>query len=117
MAVPIHTIATQGFHDAKSYDKHRPSYPPSALDSLLAHAGVKGLPGARVVDLGAGSGIFTQLLAERSEGYEVVAVEPLEGMRGVLEERGLRNVVVREGSAGAVPVGEGWGDLCVAAQV
>ncbi|HVV86444.1 MAG TPA: methyltransferase domain-containing protein [Kofleriaceae bacterium] len=55
----------------------RPGYPPALVDRLLARAGVA--PGDLVADLGAGTGIFTALLAER--GLRVVAIEPGAAMR------------------------------------
>lgn len=52
----------------------RYSYP----DHLL-HYLVEQIPTGRVVDIGAGTGIFTQCLLTR--GYEVLAVEPNKDMR------------------------------------
>jgi SAM-dependent methyltransferase len=53
------------------YDRARPGYPPAVFDDLAALAGLG--PGARVLELGAGTGKATVPLAER--GYTVVAVE------------------------------------------
>src|SRR5690242_15455013 len=64
-------------HQASAYGRARPSYPVSLLDRLMARAGVR--PGDRVADIGAGTGLFTQLLAER--GLTVTAVEPNQAMR------------------------------------
>ncbi|MCX4686242.1 class I SAM-dependent methyltransferase [Kitasatospora purpeofusca] len=62
---------------AAEYDRARPSYPQELFDALERLAG-RGLEGARVLDVGAGTGISTRLLAGR--GADVVAVEPNAGM-------------------------------------
>lgn len=64
---------------ASEYERFRPGPPPEAADWLLPdHV-------ARVVDLGAGTGALTRLLVGRAD--EVVAVEPDDRMRGVLERQ------------------------------
>ncbi|MFB7615362.1 class I SAM-dependent methyltransferase [Kitasatospora sp. NPDC056181] len=62
---------------AAEYDRARPSYPDELFDELERLAG-RSLKGARVLDVGAGTGIATRLLAGR--GADVVAVEPNDGM-------------------------------------
>jgi ubiquinone/menaquinone biosynthesis C-methylase UbiE len=62
---------------AETYGQSRPNYPPALVNSLLQDAGVH--PGDPAADVGAGTGIFTRLLAER--GLRVVAVEPNDEMR------------------------------------
>ncbi|MFE2721385.1 class I SAM-dependent methyltransferase [Kitasatospora sp. NPDC059327] len=62
---------------AAEYDRARPSYPDELFDELERLAG-RTLKGARVLDVGAGTGISTRLLAAR--GADVVAVEPTPGM-------------------------------------
>ncbi len=57
---------------ADAYGRARPSYPAELIDALVAHVGAK--PGDAVADLGAGTGLFTELLAAR--GFCVTAVEP-----------------------------------------
>ena len=58
---------------AAAYERGRPPYPAEAIGWLLP-------PGAaRVLDLGAGTGKLTRELLGR--GLDVVAVEPLAGMR------------------------------------
>ena len=59
----------------------RPAYPASLIDSMARLAGA---PGARVGDLGAGMGHVALPLAAR--GYEVIAVEPAEGMLRALRD-------------------------------
>jgi SAM-dependent methyltransferase len=57
---------------AAEYERHRPEYPEEALRWA---AGLLGLePGARVLDVGAGTGKLTRGLV--ALGFEVVAVEP-----------------------------------------
>lgn len=69
------------------------------------------------MDLGAGTGIFTEALAAREEGFEIVAVEPHADMRAVLEKRNLPGVKVVDGTAEDVPVESGWADAVFVAQV
>lgn len=67
--------------------------------------------------MGAGTGIFTEALAAREEGFEIVAVEPHADMRAVLEKRNLSGVKVVDGTAEDVPVEDGWADAVFVAQV
>jgi SAM-dependent methyltransferase len=96
------------FEDAAAtYERGRPPYPAGALDWLLR-------PGAqRVLDLGAGTGKLTRQLAAR--GLDVVAVEPLEGMRAELS-RVLPGTPVLAGSAEEIPLPDGAVDAVLAAQ-
>lgn len=119
MSALAHTAA-EGFKDASAYDAHRPAYPPEAVQRLLEHMGLADRAHARVVEVAAGTGKFTEALAARHEGFEVVAAEPHPDMRGALEAKGLRGVSVRGGAAedmrGGAGVEDGWGDGCIAAQ-
>jgi SAM-dependent methyltransferase len=63
---------------AAEYEQARPGYPEGVLDLLPLAAD------ATVLDLGAGTGKLTRLLTSRYA--RVVAVEPLDGMRAILEE-------------------------------
>ncbi|CAG8955312.1 hypothetical protein HYFRA_00011294 [Hymenoscyphus fraxineus] len=108
--------ASTGFSDASSYDTHRPSYPPQAVEKLLNHINLSGVKGARVIDLGSGTGKLTEALSWRGEGYEILAIEPHEGMRGELEKKGLEGVSVRKGSAESIEVEEDWADGVVVGQ-
>ncbi|PBC79120.1 methyltransferase family protein [Streptomyces sp. TLI_235] len=62
---------------AEQYDAARPSYPDGLFDELERLAD-RPLAGADVVDVGAGTGIASRLLAAR--GARVLAVEPSGGM-------------------------------------
>ncbi|MCB5911438.1 class I SAM-dependent methyltransferase [Streptomyces pinistramenti] len=66
---------------AAQYAAARPGYPPELFDAVEELSG-RPLSGARVLDVGAGTGISTGLLAAR--GARVVAVEPGAGMAAEL---------------------------------
>ena len=69
---------TGDFSDqAHAYARSRPGYPPELLDAMIARAGVR--EGDLVADIGAGTGIFTRMLAER--GFRVRAIDPTPAMR------------------------------------
>jgi SAM-dependent methyltransferase len=88
----MHPLADRGFADvADSYDRGRPDYP-STVVGLLGLA-----PGARVLDLAAGTGKLTRVL--RAAGLEVVAVEPQPAMRARLPG-------ALDGTAEAIPLGD-----------
>src|SRR5712691_5362078 len=108
----MHEIAVRGFTaQAEAYDRARPSYPPDAVAWLAAELGIR--PGRRIVDLAAGTGKFTALIA--GSGAELVAVEPVEAMRGHLRRR-LPDVPVLAGVAEALPLTDNSVDAIVAAQ-
>jgi SAM-dependent methyltransferase len=56
---------------AELYDRMRPGYPAKLFEDLAEATGLG--PGARVLEIGCGTGQATVALAER--GYEIVAVE------------------------------------------
>ena len=115
------------------YDAVRPSYPAAAVDWVLAGVpdgvapGPQGGPetarrGADVVELGAGTGLFTRLLAARPAGEvrSVRATEPSASMRAVLEratDAGAQaRVRVTPGTGEATGLAEASADVVVAAQ-
>lgn len=108
---------TKGFADAASYDAYRPSYPPEAMQKFLSHLRIADVPHARVLDLAAGTGKLTEVLAARHEGLDIVAVEPHREMRAELERKALKDTKVLDGFAAKVPLEEEWGDACVVGQV
>ncbi len=57
---------------ADAYDRHRPAYPDALIDRACEVAGLA--PGARVLEIGCGTGQLTRSLLER--GLRVTAVEP-----------------------------------------
>jgi len=120
MATPF-TLANQaatGFSDASSYDQYRPSYPAEGVENFLTNLGVANEKNASIVDLGCGTGKFTELLAARPEQYQIVGIEPHSGMRETLEKKKLGSrIKILDGDAGNMPLQEGWGDSVIAAQV
>lgn len=111
-------VALTGFAPAAAYDAHRPSYPEEAVSQLLQALGVAGIKGTSVADLAAGTGKFTELLAQRPEGYEIVAIEPHDGMREQLEQKHLPGVRVLKGTADSMTqIPDESLDCMVAAQV
>jgi protein-L-isoaspartate O-methyltransferase len=64
---------------AELYDRARPSYPAAVVDELIEFAQLR--PGDRALEVGAGTGKLTCLLAER--GLSVLALEPSAAMAEV----------------------------------
>ncbi len=73
---------------AENYDRYRPSYPPQLVDDVCAL-----LPGHRIVEIGAGTGIATSQFA--AHDLEITAVEPDPQMAGVLARKFVGNDRVR----------------------
>ena len=71
---------------------------------------------AQIVEIGSGTGKFTELLVARPEKFELIAVEPHEGMRGALVKKNL-GIKTLDGDAASIPLEEGWADALIAAQV
>jgi SAM-dependent methyltransferase len=95
---------------AEDYERHRPGYPLELIEWIAETCRTK--KGARVVDLGCGTGIATRLLA--GCGYDVVGVEPNEPMRERAESVGGARYVA--GSAEETGLPDASADLVVAAQ-
>lgn len=72
--------------DAQQYDRARPTYPAAVIDAVR-----DGLAGRRVLDVGCGTGIASQLFLDG--GCEVVGVEPDERMAAIARRRGVAVVV------------------------
>ena len=106
---------------AGEYDEHRPEYPEAAVRWCLAPALESGasepsgadVSGLRVLDLGAGTGKLTGVLARL--GAEVTAVEPDQQM---LTELGRQLPGIRSlpGSAEAIPLPDGSVDAVLCGQ-
>ena len=107
----IDDLAASGFEAAAAaYEMARPGYPDEALALLVEEFGLG--EGMVVCDLGAGTGKLTRRLLDT--GAEVVAVEPVEGMRKQLAAV-LAGVEAVDGTAEAIPRADASIDLLTVA--
>ena len=89
-----------GFADvADDYERGRPDYPAAYVPAVSAAGGI--MAGARVLDLAAGTGKLTRALL--AAGLDVIAVEPLPGMRERLAAT-LPADRILDGTAEALPL-------------
>ncbi len=79
---------------AELYDEERPSYPAAAIDDVLDFARIE--PPATVLEVGAGTGKATRLLAER--GFAVIALEPSAAMAQLARRNCASHPAVRRRS-------------------
>jgi len=141
----VHPLARSAFSVSGSsglYDRARPTYPEEAISLILSTLSKvpSGSPKKNVVELGAGTGIFTRHLIinppapfnspETNPIGELKAVEPAEGMRKGFEDKVTKIINSQEAAGGAqgakvtcvdgqfdhIPVEDGWADLVVVAQ-
>ena len=91
---------------AADYERNRPEYPAEALRWAAGQLGLE--PGARVLDIGAGTGKLTRGLV--AAGFQVVAVEPGGPMVAQLREA-VPEAEAHEAPAEAIPLP----DACVEA--
>ena len=80
---------------AEEYDRGRPGWPEAVLDVVPVERA------ATVLDLAAGTGKLTEVLVRRYA--RVLAVEPLDAMRAILERR-VPAAEVHAGRAEAIPI-------------
>jgi len=96
---------------AADYERHRPEYPEEALRWAADQLGLE--DGARVLDVGAGTGKLTRGLL--ALGYEVVAVEPGGPMLDQLRQA-VPGAEALEGPAEAIALPNASVDAAFAAQ-
>src|SRR5205823_9368154 len=90
------TEQARSFHRAaEEYERGRPDWPPELLDLFPLPAD------ATVLDLGAGTGKLTRVLAARYA--RVIALEPLSELRAILTDR-VPEAEVLPGIAEAIPL-------------
>jgi SAM-dependent methyltransferase len=108
----VHEAAACGFDsDEVGCDRAGPSYPTDAIDWLTEKLSIK--PGRQIVDLAAGTGELTALLAD--VGADIVAVEPVASMRDRLRAR-LPDIPVLAGDAEELPFADKSMDVIVVAR-
>lgn len=97
---------------ALQYDAVRPAYPESLIDELVALSGIA--EGARILEVGAGTGKATMLLARR--GFEVIAIEPGAQMAAVLQRNAAGHRVAIEETTFEAYDGDGAVNIVMSAQ-
>ena len=103
--------ATRGFAAADVYERGRPDYPAAAIAKIVERLGLR--PGRTVLDLAAGTGKLTRLLAP--SGANVIAVEPVHEMRAELERR-VPGIAALAGTAERIPLTDGYVDAVTVGQ-
>jgi SAM-dependent methyltransferase len=96
---------------AAEYERGRPGWPAAALDAMADRLGLHA--GSTVLDLAAGTGKLTRALVPRFAS--VIAVEPLDGMRAVLEQV-VPDAQALAGTAEAIPLGDASVDAIAVAE-
>lgn len=91
----------------EDYDRYRPGFPDAAAADILPDRV------DAVLDLGAGTGKFTELLIERAD--RVIAVEPSAAMLDVLRAK-LPSVEALDGGAESIPLADRSVDAVTVAQ-
>lgn len=97
---------------AALYGRHRPGYPEALYDAVEELAGRR-FAGARVADVGAGTGIGTAPMHAR--GADVVAVEPGDGMAAEFR-RTRPGIPVVRGDGDRLPLADAGFDFLTYAQ-
>jgi ubiquinone/menaquinone biosynthesis C-methylase UbiE len=87
---------------AETYDSARPGYSREPFDWAWSQLGLG--DGSTVLDLAAGTGKLSQVLAGR--GADLLAVEPLAEMRRLLAQR-VPEATVLDGTAESIPLQDG----------
>ncbi|KAI8066690.1 S-adenosyl-L-methionine-dependent methyltransferase [Gongronella butleri] len=105
-----HETAVSGFDkQTDNYDLARPSYPASAIEKIQSL-----LPAhAKVAEIGSGTGIMTRLLV--AAGFDITAIEPVDGMRKKFSES-LPDVPVIKATAWDTTLPDASQDAVIIAQ-
>jgi SAM-dependent methyltransferase len=109
---PVHPTASQGFsRGAAAYSRGRPEFPPQVLNWLSTDLDLQ--TGRTAVEVGAGTGKFTRLLA--ATGATVIAVEPVAAMLERLVTD-LPGIAALRAQAQNLPLASGSCDSVLCAQ-
>lgn len=110
-AAGVHHVAAAGFaNGADIYAASRPSYPGEVLDWLRDRIGIE--PESRVVEVGAGTGLFTSLLLDTEA--TILATDPVPEMLSHLASR-LPGAATAVATADMLPVADGSVDAVICA--
>jgi SAM-dependent methyltransferase len=105
----IHRVAAEGFSaGVEAYRRARPTYHPELVARFIERYGA-----GHVIELGAGTGLFTAALV--AAGVDVTPIEPIPEMRAALANT-LPDLEPLAGTAEAIPIDDATADTVVAAQ-
>lgn len=122
MMTNVHPNAHAGFATGTNeyYDRVRPSYPTNCLSYVRSQVPKSKSP-LKIVEIGAGTGIFTRALLTHPEWATSIgtlrAIEPSDGMRDFWTKcvQDTRCTIV-DGTFDDTGVEDGWADLIIIAQ-
>jgi SAM-dependent methyltransferase len=97
----VHPLAARFVEVTDAYERGRPEYAAEVIGAIAAELSIP--PGARVLDLAAGTGKLTRALLDT--GFDVIAVEPQGELRQVLAAS-VGSERVRRGLAEAIPLAD-----------
>jgi ubiquinone/menaquinone biosynthesis C-methylase UbiE len=102
-----------------TYDAFRPSYSAETLAHIMSLFPTAQKNSLKVIELGAGTGIFTRQLLAEDKIAKVTAVDPNLGMRQGFEKSVPKSdrVEMLDGYFEKIPVQDACADLVVAAMV
>jgi SAM-dependent methyltransferase len=106
----LHPLAQAFAGVADDYERGRPGYSAEAVDAI--RMGLMLDAGARIADVGAGTGKLTRALS--AAGFDVVAIEPLAGLRKRLQALSP-GITALEGTAEALPLEDASVDVVASA--
>eukprot|EP01095_Lingulamoeba_sp_RSL-Kostka_P006057 TRINITY_DN1867_c0_g1_i1.p1 TRINITY_DN1867_c0_g1~~TRINITY_DN1867_c0_g1_i1.p1 ORF type:complete len:275 (+),score=83.44 TRINITY_DN1867_c0_g1_i1:194-1018(+) len=123
----VHKVSEKGFNaQVDVYSKARPSYTKSCSESLLKNVGVLSYDNEgevvidndkKILEIGAGTGKFTEILVNYIKPENYVAVEPSEGMVDKFKEIfGSRNYDIIKSDATSLPFDDESIDVILMAQ-
>ncbi|KIY72187.1 S-adenosyl-L-methionine-dependent methyltransferase [Cylindrobasidium torrendii FP15055 ss-10] len=121
MTTKVHSVAEAGFGTGTNelYDRARPSYQADALAAIKV--AVPSKEPLKVVELGAGTGLFTRAFLKHPDFAESIAeikaLEPSAGMREVFDKKTQDpRLTSGEGTFDTTHVEDSWADLITIAQ-
>ncbi|KAG2116493.1 S-adenosyl-L-methionine-dependent methyltransferase [Suillus discolor] len=122
MTTSVHPNALAGFATGTNevYDRVRPLYPADCLSYVRSQVAKSTIP-LKIVEIGAGTGIFTRALLAHSEWSPSIgtlrAIEPSGGMRDFWTKSVQDNrCTIVNGTFDDTGVEDGWADLIIIAQ-